>query len=1271
MSRGLPRKAVGSAGRGVVGAIAVALIASSLLAGAWLLFPPLTHYRAALEQGLAAHLRVPVRIRNIDIGWDAWGPVLIIHDFKLFDPRGTMPLAGFEQARIGLDLAQTLANGRLALGHVQLEGGSLMLEIREGNLRLATPTPSAIPISLRDIVAWLLTVKSLELVFHRVQLDDGRGQTMTFRDLLLDLSDEGEKQRLELNADLPEWLGNHVQATVKLSGEADDPTTWDAGFHGYAKGLKPGYWSKPLGHDADAVIWGHWSERQPQIVLGKITLHEPDLSGASPNGQVAKLATDFNWSNQDKGWHWYSRSLGTTRRGIAALDMRADLTLKETSNDSPHRLQGHVENLPLRDLTTLAAPHLNAPHRQLLEALAPSGQLPELAFEVDLVDERATLPPFDIVSLASHFQDLSLHAWRNLPEIRGLNGKVSLTQDRGQLTMDSHRVEITAEHLLRNPMTFQRLAGALQWHRDSAGWRIESPGLEIENDDLHGRLRGSVLIAGEGANPLLDLRMNYRDIDIGRITRYLPAKAMKPKLVKWLDRALVSGRISEGELICQGHLADFPFDEGQGLFETRFRVQDAILDYKPQWPRLEELEAEAIFKNHTFSARAVAGKLFAAELERANARIDNLARPMLAIQGHIQGPTASMLRFLRKSPLKSKVGGYVEGLEATGESTLDLALTIPLGRRLKHIPIRVQGDIALAGNDLTLASKNLAFNQVRGNLNFTRSGLSAKDLRLLFRGQPARLEIGKDPAGVRFQLRGALSVQELLGKPGAALQTYLPGRSRWNIVLIAPPAKPGAPATYDLALTSELHGTEVKLPSPLGKAAHEKRTLQVNTRLREGDDMVLDLTYAPHIHALLELSNDRKNPRFKRGELRIDTGRPKLPKHTGLAVVAHIAHFEPSLSLSQAGSLSPPPWLNTLQAQFDELTLGNQTFANVDIDTDVRQDAVTIRVTGKTLAGHLKLPTTPTINKPVEVKLQRLVLNGNQRSQSTATGSIDPRNLPPLRIAVEEFTLADQPLGQMLLSTRPGKQGLELENLELTSPFYRIAAKGNWRVTTTGQSSHLQAKLYSRRPGQALEKLGYKAKLEEGETKVELDVRWPAALIHFDAGLLEGDLNLHIGKGSLPDIDPGIGRMVGLFSLDSLSRRLRMDFSDLSDAGLSFDNIQGNFSFHDGYATTRDLVLAAPSAQVAITGRTDLKNRRYDQTVTVTPDVGLSLPIAGTIAGGPIVGAALLIAGRIFKPGIDEIGSYRYSVTGSWDNPAIEPIAPAANSNEKQGFTRQ
>jgi uncharacterized protein (TIGR02099 family) len=613
-------------------------------------------------------------------------------------------------------------------------------------------------------------------------------------------------------------------------------------------------------------------------------------------------------------------------------------------------------------------------------------------------------------------------------------------------------------------------------------------------------------------------------------------------------------------------------------------------------------------------------------------------------------------------------------MEATGDKTLDLELAIPLNRRLKHIPINVQGNIAFAGNDLTLPSGNLTLNQIRGDLNFTRSGLEAKDLRLVFRGQPARLNIGKpskDRGGIRFRMHGTFSVEELLGKSGAVLQPYLPGRSRWDIVLTAPPKQPGIRLPYDLTLSSDLHGTEVRLPPPMGKAANQKRTLSATTQLGKSDDLVLDLSYNVHTRALLELTDYRTKPNFKRGELRINTGSPQLPEHLGLNVAAHLARFEPTALLTAAPSSSPPSWLNTVQARFDELALGNHTFPDVGIDLKVREDAVTIGLSGKTLAGRLDLPMVRDSNTPVSVKLRRLTLPDAQPANNQVMESVDPRNLPPLHIAIDEFRLADKNLGKVRLSTRPRNQGLELQSLELTSPFYQINANGDWKVTATGQSSHLRATLYSGQPGNALKTLGHKAKLEGGETRVELDARWPAALVDFDARLLEGNLNLHIGKGHFPDIEPGIGRMIGLFSLDSLSRRLRLDFSDLFDEGLSFDRIQGNFSFHDGYAITRDLMLEAPSAQIAISGRTDLENHLYDQTVTVVPDVGLSLPIAGTLAGGPIVGAALLLAGRIFKPGIDEIGRYRYSVTGSWDNPIVKPIAATVQPNKKRGFTNQ
>jgi len=51
------------------------------------------------------------------------------------------------------------------------------------------------------------------------------------------------------------------------------------------------------------------------------------------------------------------------------------------------------------------------------------------------------------------------------------------------------------------------------------------------------------------------------------------------------------------------------------------------------------------------------------------------------------------------------------------------------------------------------------------------------------------------------------------------------------------------------------------------------------------------------------------------------------------------------------------------------------------------------------------------------------------------------------------------------------------------------------------------------------------------------------------------------------------------------------------------------------------------------------------------------LPLAGVAAGGPAVGAALLVAGVVAGKQIDQIAEVNYSVKGSLDNPDVVRVA--------------
>jgi len=154
---------------------------------------------------------------------------------------------------------------------------------------------------------------------------------------------------------------------------------------------------------------------------------------------------------------------------------------------------------------------------------------------------------------------------------------------------------------------------------------------------------------------------------------------------------------------------------------------------------------------------------------------------------------------------------------------------------------------------------------------------------------------------------------------------------------------------------------------------------------------------------------------------------------------------------------------------------------------------------------------------------------------------------------------------------------------------------------------------------------------------------------------------MEIEKGRFTDINPSAGRLFGLLSLQTLPRRLSLDFSDLFGKGLAFDKIEGHFNIENGNAYTNNLAMTGPSVNINISGRTGLIEQDYDQTATVTPKVTDSLPVASALFGpiGAGVGAVIFLASEIFHSlpeKIDTLLRKQYTITGAWDDPQITKI---------------
>ena len=932
--------------------------------------------------------------------------------------------------------------------------------------------------------------------------------------------------------------------------------------------------------------------------------------------------------------------------------------------------QGRIQGLRVQDVAAWILPWLDQPACQRLATLGLRGEIPELTVQADSTGFR---------TMTVQLREAAFQSAHGLPGFDHLTGTLEMTPEQGRIALDSHQVRVDTAGLLRAPVTLDTLAGTVSWARETDGLRLTSAGLDFVNADLNVRVWGGVTVPTAGA-PLLDLQTRYHDVKVGAARRYLPVTAIPPKGMAWLDRALVGGRVVAGEGVLRGPATAFPFDRGEGLFETRFRVEGTTLDYAPGWPRLEAVRGTVRFRNRGLQVEVDAGRLLDAEVEEVTARIEDLDEAVVRIKGRARGPGAGLWRAFKASPAGQDLGEDLPDLRISGANTLDLDLTIPLDPR----PNQVHGQVGFSDNDVALPAWNLELGRLRGAVSFTEDGLEARELQTRLREESVRLDldlVGREGRrDLRARLRGRLGPRALVGEPAAkALERMVSGKSLWEAVLTVPihrGERGDDSPPFRLDLNSDLRGMAVRLPAPLGKAAGESRLLKLSLHPHERDALDLSLDYGEEVRAALELTDFTRNLRLARGELRINAGAARLPEAPGLAVIADLPQWELT-ELAAVPEDIAGSWrgLRRLDARIGELGLGNQLVSGVTLNVVREEDDLRVELAGEGLAGRVTVPDEPSPERPINAALRRLHLRSAAESASADSPDADaripdPRDLPPLVLTATDLRWDGVELGRLRLVAMPHPGGIRLNEFKLESERQHIDASGDWWQTSGGPRSRLHATLRSPALGETLAAFGYSGVgIARGETEAELAVEWAGALPGFALERLEGALKLQVGPGQLLDIDPGMGRMVGLFNVQNLLRRLTLDFSDLMQPGMGFDRITGEFAFKRGQVYTDDLTIEAPAARIEIKGRTHLKERDYDQRITVIPRLGGALPVAGVLAGGPAVGAAVLLAERLLQKDIERATQYHYALTGSWDRPVMELLEEPSSATPGKGPT--
>jgi len=260
-----------------------------------------------------------------------------------------------------------------------------------------------------------------------------------------------------------------------------------------------------------------------------------------------------------------------------------------------------------------------------------------------------------------------------------------------------------------------------------------------------------------------------------------------------------------------------------------------------------------------------------------------------------------------------------------------------------------------------------------------------------------------------------------------------------------------------------------------------------------------------------------------------------------------------------------------------------------------------------------------------------------------------------------------------------GAREWRLSKFNVITPEATFTATGNWAILNETrpagnkpQASHAGAerrrtvmnfKLDMADAGQLLGRFGMKDVIRHGKGKMEGQVAWVGSPLALDYPSLGGSFNINVEDGQFLKAEPGIAKLLGVLSLQSLPRRLTLDFNDVFSAGFSFDFVRGDVRIEQGVATTNNLQMKGVNAAVLMDGRADIDKETQDIKIVVVPEInaGTASLIATVI--NPAIGLGTFLAQAILNRPLVESTTQEFQISGSWADPKIIRTRPPSTSN--------
>lgn len=373
-----------------------------------------------------------------------------------------------------------------------------------------------------------------------------------------------------------------------------------------------------------------------------------------------------------------------------------------------------------------------------------------------------------------------------------------------------------------------------------------------------------------------------------------------------------------------------------------------------------------------------------------------------------------------------------------------------------------------------------------------------------------------------------------------------------------------------------------------------------------------------------------------------------------------------------------------------ELIVQGRKFENIVIGGSREGATWRANMEARQLSGYVEYrqPTSTGGSGRVYARLARLAVAEAQAKEVEKILDEQPTSIPALDLVVEDFELKGRKLGRVEVEavnlSAIARRGFEvarewrLNRFNVTLPEAKFTATGLWaepsknnsdsvvRSASEQRSTSLDFKLDIADSGQLLNRFGLKGVVLGGKGKLEGQVAWRGSPLSMNYPSMTGQFNVNIEKGQFLKVDPGVGKLLSVLSMQSIMKRLTFDFRDVFSDGFAFDFVRGDVSIERGLASTNNIQMSGVNAVVLIDGKSDIAQETQDLRVVIAPEVNAgvaSLLVASAI--NPAIGLGTFLAQLFLRQPLIEAATREMQVKGTWSEPLITEVKRTVKAVDK------